>query len=62
MLDICGGQGVYLPTSSCDDCSMLEERVAELERRLRNIREVSFEKIDGDSSQSGVFLGRVNNG
>ena len=62
MLDICGGQGVYLPTTECDDCDGLEQRVAELERRLRNIREISFSKIDGDSQQEGVFLGRVNNG
>lgn len=60
--EICGGEGLYLPPSYCDDCGQLEERVRALENLLRGVKRVSIVKSDTDSTQSGYFLGEVNNG
>ena len=61
-LSICDGEGIYLPPSHCDDCSALEQRVEELENKLDGVRRVTIAKTDDDNTQSGFFLGDMNNG
>lgn len=61
-LDICGGEGIYLPPSHCDDCTTLEKRVDALEELLKGVQRVSLVKSDTDSTQTGFFLGEVTNG
>lgn len=61
-INICGGEGLYLPPTHCDDCDALEQRVEALEAKLDGVRRVSLAKTDGDSTQDGFFLGDMNNG
>lgn len=36
-LDICGGEGVYLPESNCNDCEQFAERLHDVEDSLENL-------------------------
>lgn len=38
-LNICGGDGVYIPSSNCDDCASLARRVSALEDQMETVIE-----------------------
>ena len=61
-MNICGGQAVHIPVTKCEDCDDFLQRLETIEELLNGVRRVTISKSDGDSSQSGFFLGEVTNG
>lgn len=50
---------VHIPSTECDDCEGLSQRVRDIENYLKTLTEITFSKTDANSSISGVFLGRI---
>lgn len=50
-MNTCGTPAVYIPGSSCDDCSTLNERVRALETLLSGLKRSTIVKNDSVDGQ-----------